>query len=1151
MKGPTVERNLFLYFLLVMTALVANNYALLSNIRDLNEHEQLVNQSYEVIGEIDAIESALAHAEAVARGYMMAPREEDFMSQLSQKTKDVWLHVDEVQKLTAENTGQQEALKKLRSLIDVRLEKLHENFRALRSGVQADFFAKYVIAGKKTMDELKNHLSTMEGVERRLLEKRGLEAARSYQLVIWTFFISALVNFLLAIAAYWLVRRQMTNQAKTLMEQEHRNWIQSNLIRLGQAFSQSLSPKLVADECVKIFTQNLGFTAANFYVANEGYISRTATMGGPLAPRENTRFSLEEGLVGAALHRKDIHQISEIPEGYFQIESGLGVAAPRALVFVPLHFQGAAIGVIELASFNTLDSKLADLLPQVQERLAAILSTALANEKQADLLEETQRQAEELQAQQEELRTNNEELEEQAAALLRAQERQQTQQEELRQINEELEAQARSLEHQQEVVNLRNDELESARRESEIRAVELERTNQYKSEFLAKMSHELRTPLNSMLILSALLTEDKDRNLTDQQIEFARTIHDAGADLLNLINDILDLSKLEAGKLTLSPETFSLKAFLHQVELQFRPIMDKKGINFKVELGAGTPDTLRTDRQRVEQVLRNLLSNAAKFTERGEVRLDIQMVAGDASRIRFAVHDTGIGIPAEKKQRIFEAFEQVDGTISRRFGGTGLGLTISRELAVLLHGVLEVESQENVGSTFVLEIPCSVEAAAKVTSPLKKIEPVGATLTAREPVEKPIAPPKNVDHLLAKVKDTAKGRSLLIVEDDEGFTKALEESARSHGFQPLSVTDGELALEVLNQHVPSAILLDVKLPGISGMSVLENIKQNSKLRHIPIHMISAMDYQVPALRLGAIGYLDKPVTMDGVKGAFERIERMLDKHVKQVLVIEDDERQSRAMLELLKGPGVEITVAKSAREALEVINQLEFECVIVDLTLPDLSGIELLEKVHAALGEEAPPIIIYTGRELSRDEEQKLREFSESIIIKGAKSPERLLDEVNLFLHRVESELPEEQRSMLSELRMREKSFENRSVLLVDDDLRNIFALTSALESKGLKVVAARNGVEALEMLDKNPHVDAILMDIMMPKMDGFEAIKRIRQKPDFKELPIIALTAKAMKGDHERCLQAGANDYLPKPVNLMNLISVLKVWLVGKGMWM
>lgn len=1135
-------KNLFFYFLVIVSALIANNYALYSNLQTLLEQEKWVTHTYKVLQSIESIYSDLRSAEAVGRGYMIVPREESFVVEMNNYVEDIWQHFALIDVLTGDNPNQQQDLQELRGLLEERLYSIQQNMVVARDPKALAKRTELILRGREATNILKHHFENMKGEEERLLKKRVEQATSSRRLVFITFFFSAFVNLALLTAAYWLIRRHLAAQAARLAEQDRKSWMQAQLIKLGKALSAVHTAKQVADETLKFLTKDLSFPAGHFFLTQEKSAVSIASVATSLKSSDNHRFSTDEGLVGAALKRADLHQIQDVPPSYFSIQSGLGNSVPKNLLFIPLRFQNTHLGVIELASFQDLSERTKELLEQVQDRIAVVLNATLAQEKQADLLEETQRQSEELQAQQEELRTNNEELEEQATALLKAQERQQIQQEELQQINEELEAQARSLELQQET-------LEISRRESEQRAVELEQANQYKTDFLAKMSHELRTPLNSMLILSSLLGENKDQNLSTQQLEFVKTIHGAGADLLNLINDILDLSKLDAGKLSVNVERFELKSYLQNLETQFQPVMNERNNRFIIEIGPHTPETICTDRQRLDQILRNLLSNAAKFTENGEVKLDVQISEGDASRLRLAVHDTGIGIPPDKKRAIFEAFEQVDGSISRRFGGTGLGLTISRELAHLLMGTIEVESQENVGSTFILEIPAQLELVKVQTPPAPaRVEP--APIPQVLPVTSP-SKDKDIDQLLERVRSSSKGRSLLIVEDDLSFIRALEESARAHGFNPVSVTDGETALELMRKHIPAAILLDIKLPGMSGMNVLESIKQDSRLRHIPIHMISALDYHVPALKLGAIGYLGKPVTVDGIKGAFHKIERMLDKQVKRVLIIEDDERQAKATIELLKGPGVEITPARSAAEAMDLVKSQDFECLIVDLSLPDLSGLELLEKLHLALGTHVPPIIIYTGRDLSREEEEKLRFFSESIIIKGAKSPERLLDEVNLFLHRVEADLPEEQRSMLTELRMREKDFEGRSVLLVDDDLRNIFALTSALESKGLKVVAARNGIEALDVLDKNPQIDAILMDIMMPKMDGYEAIRRIRAKAQYKKLPIIALTAKAMKGDHEKCLKAGANDYLPKPVNLMNLISVLKVWLNEKRMWL
>jgi CheY-like chemotaxis protein/signal transduction histidine kinase/CHASE3 domain sensor protein len=1146
-------RSLTFYFLAVVLALFANTFVLYQNLQRMTEQQWWVNHTSQVLNKISTIDAKMRSMEAIARGYIVAPTESDFVTDFDNLSREVYDDVNQLQYITLDNPPQQEAIKELRQLIGARFDRWQTNIPKMRSRlIKGKDLTDLVRGGKIATEHLTSHLERMAEIETKLLNERTVTAASSRRVVFVTFAASFIVNLVLALAAFWLFRGSLRSQIQTIKEASYKAWIQDGMARISTILSGQITPEQVAEQSLAFFTETLGVPAGKFYVLQDNHLELLAAHAGSLKEHGSNRYRMGEGLVGTAAKSKLIHQITDVPADYFPIESSLGHANPKVLCFIPLSFQNVPVGIVEFAAFDPLTDQQMELLREAQERIGTVLNASINLRRQAELLEETQRQAEELQAQQEELRTNNEELEEQANALLRAQERQQAQQEELRQINEELEAQARTLEHQQEVVNQRNAQLEDAKTELESRAVELERSNLYKSEFLAKMSHELRTPLNSMLILSSLLGENKDKNLSDQQVEFSRTIYDAGSDLLNLINDILDLSKLEARKLALRSEPFALQSLFDSIESQFRPMTDRKDLDFSIQADEKVPTVLRTDRQRVEQVLRNFLSNAVKFTDSGRVTLKVSLSPRDKKRARFEVEDTGIGIPDEKKRKIFEAFEQVDSSISRKYGGTGLGLTISRELASLLQGKIEVESRAGAGSKFILEIPMEVISSENPEMDKDTVQRAEAA-PAHEPQEaRGAISREKVDRLLAQIKSKVKGesRTLLIVEDDASFVKALEKSAHSHGFTPLSVEDGETALEFLNHHVPAAILLDIKLPGISGMGVLESIKQRSHLRHVPIHIVSGLEYQIPALRLGAIGYLGKPVSVEGVKGAFEKIERILDKKMKQVLIVEDDERQVHAMQELLTGPGVQIVTAHSAREALDRIQEIEFECIIVDLSLPDVKDFELLEKIHEELGGHVPPIIIYTGRELTPKEEERLRAFSESIIIKGAKSPERLLDEVNLFLHRVESELPEDQRAMLSELRLREKSFDGRTVLLVDDDLRNIFALTSALESKGLKVVAARNGFEALETLEKHPQVDAVLMDIMMPKMDGFEATRRIRRQERFKNLPIIALTAKAMKGDQEKCIEAGANDYLPKPVNLMNLISVIKVWLAGKKAW-
>lgn len=1108
--------RLSLLFIGIATILILNNGLLYLNFSQVKDNQWWVEHTHQVIRELESVAANLSEIESEGRGYFLT-KDASFLEQADVATADLSRHIDALKRLTADNPRQQETLQRLQELIQIRLNLQHRKREKIARGEKLTL--QGLLEGKQTMDRVQEFLNEVGTTERDLLAERNAQTKKSAETVVLSFLIGLIVNLVLTLASYYLIRRHLMNQDRALAEQMRTNWLQSHITELLRHLEGVLSIAEITQRSVQYLTTALNVPAGSLFLFSDGRLTGAASLGGRLS----RTYRLGESLVGGAAQRQDIFEVSDVPTDYFSLSSSLGEAQPRCLVFVPLYFETKLIGVIELAAFRSLENQEKELLEQLQDRIATLLSSAISRERQQELLEETQRQAEELQTQQEELRSSNEELEQQTSALQSSQERLQSQQEELRQINEELEAQAKTLEDQRENLNERNRALEAASR--------------YKSEFLAKMSHELRTPLNSMLILSSLLSEDKERRLSHDQREYATTIHKAGGDLLTLISDILDLSKLEARKLSLNPEKFTVSDLCQSLERQFRPMVEEKGLKFDISVGSVGADTLFTDRQRLEQILRNLLSNAIKFTEKGSVTLQIRP-GQNPEHLRFIVKDTGIGIPEEKKAKIFEAFEQVDSSTSRRYGGTGLGLTISMELAALLQGHVELDSREGRGSEFTLEIPSHVNATVVHSSePLALETPPPMVPSRRE--RKPI-----------KVAATTGERTVLIIEDDETFRKASVQAAATFGFKGITAADAEEAFAVLEAHLPAAILLDLKLPGMSGFGVLETIKRNPAWRHIPIHIISGHDYPMYALRLGAVGFLPKPANLDSIRSAFAKIERVIDRHIKRLLIIEDDEVQLKALTELLRSPETEIEVASRAMRALELLDAENFDCVILDLTLPDMSGLDLLEKIHHDHKVNVPPIIIYTGRELSRAEEDKLRHFSESIIIKGAKSPERLLDEVNLFLHRLESELPEDKRVILADLRVNERDFQGATVLLVDDDLRNVFAMTSALESKGLKVAAARNGLEALDALEKNKAIDLVLMDIMMPKMDGYEAIRRIRQMPEHKKLPIIALTAKAMKGDHEKCIAAGANDYLPKPVNLMNLLSLLKVWLGShKGM--
>jgi CheY-like chemotaxis protein/signal transduction histidine kinase len=731
-----------------------------------------------------------------------------------------------------------------------------------------------------------------------------------------------------------------------------------------------------------------------------------------------------------------------------------------------------------------------------------------------------------------------------------------SQQAELEQTNSQLEEQASILENQR-------DELQRAQVALTERAAELARSNQYKSEFLANMSHELRTPLNSSLILAKLLADNKPGTLNEEQVKFAQTIFGAGNDLLALINDILDLSKIEAGKVEVQPELLVIAGVVETLRRNFEPLARERRLAFTYSVDVGAPERLETDPQRLGQILKNLLSNAFKFTEQGAVSL--RVAAAPNGAVTFAVQDSGIGIPPEQQEIIFEAFRQADGSTHRKYGGTGLGLSISRDLARLLGGDVTVQSEPGKGSVFTLRLPLKYAGPIAIDrSSQTGVSPAPSELLQPEP------PPGRAAALLpafdfpvtiapaelrAPLVDDDRGRlaadsrTILIVEDDVRFAAILVDLARELGFLCVATHAGGDALAAAQKFKIHAIILDMNLPDRSGLEVLNELKRNPGTRHIPVHVVSVADFSQEALSLGAVGYALKPVKREQLMTAFERLEAKLQQNVRRVLVVEDDQRQRDSIRQLLSSEGVEISDAATATEALERLKQTTFDCLVLDLNLPDLSGYEMLQRMAETDEVSFPPVIVYTGRSLTRDEEQRLRRFSRSIIIKDVRSPERLLDEVTLFLHQVESKLPLERQRMLREARDRESAFEGRRILIVEDDVRNIFALSKVLEPRGAKVEIARNGREALEVLGRSSvaagtNVDLVLMDIMMPEMDGLTAMREIRKRPQWQKLPIIALTAKAMKDDQEKCLQAGANDYIAKPLDVDKLLSLVRVWM-------
>jgi CheY-like chemotaxis protein/signal transduction histidine kinase len=728
----------------------------------------------------------------------------------------------------------------------------------------------------------------------------------------------------------------------------------------------------------------------------------------------------------------------------------------------------------------------------------------------------------------------------------------QTQQRELQQTNEQLEQKAQQLAERNVEVERKNQEIEQARRALEEKASELALTSKYKSEFLANMSHELRTPLNSILILGQQLADNPDGNLTPKQVEFSRTIHGAGTDLLNLISDILDLSKIESGTVTVDAQEVFFPNLIDAIARPFRHEADTRQLSFDVEIDQRVGRSIVTDSKRLQQVLKNLLSNAFKFTERGGVRLNVSTAVGGWSPehpvlnqasavVAFEVSDTGIGIPLEKQRIIFEAFQQADASTSRKYGGTGLGLAISRELANLLGGEIQLHSTPGQGSTFVLYLPIkyvgpAAIAASPSTAPQQQPQPP-AVLAAV--AERPIEQIDDDRH------DVEPGDMiLLVVEDDPHYARVIMDLARDKGFKVLVAMRGIDALDLAKQFQPTAVSLDVFLPDMLGWTVLSQLKQNPLTRHIPVQIITLDEDRQHALARGAFSFVTKPTTTEGVEAALARIKDYATPRRKRLLVVEDNEVEQMSIRELLGYDDIEIVTTSTGTEALEILQKQPCDCVVLDLRLPDMTGFDVLERIRDNNALSDVPVVVFTGRELSPEEDAQLHTMARSIVVKGVESPERLLDETSLFLHRVVTDLPQEKQRMLERLTNSDEDLVGQTALLVDDDARNIFALSSVLERRGMRVLTATTGSEAVAILESSPDVAIVLMDIMMPGMDGYQTMEVIRQKPEYRKLPIIALTAKAMKGDREKCLEAGASDYLAKPVNTEQLLSALRIWL-------
>ncbi|MFN6482198.1 MULTISPECIES: response regulator [unclassified Nostoc] len=1190
-------------FALSLATLTAIGLISYQSTNTLIETSRKESHTYQVLSQLEDLNLQLTNAETGQRGYIITG-EERYLEPYNAAIQVINQKVREIQRLTADNPNQQNRLDILQPLLTERMAVMKDVIELRQSqGLEASQKAVLTDQGKQLMDNIQKVIQAMKNEENALLKQRSDKAQAAGQQTLASIVYSIpLFSLLLALIGFTLTRhisaplkqvsdlaekmadgdlsvslpdsdrqdeigvltrtfnQMIVNLRNTTQKNDEQNWLKSNLAEFTQMLQGQRNLENVSRMILSNLAPLVGASQGVFYFMDSIDDQPILKLLSSYAYKERknlaNQFHLGEGLVGQCALEKQRILLTEVPSDYIRINSGLGEAPPLNIIVLPILFEGQVNAVIELASFGPFNHLHLTFLEQLSENLGVFLNNIASQLQTQQLLEESIALTEELQTQQEELQQSNQRLEEQAHELEESQFLIKQSNEELQQLNEELEEKAELLEVQNREVARKNQEVERARKSLEEKAEQLALSSKYKSEFLANMSHELRTPLNSLLILARLLADNSLNNLTEKQVEYSRTIYSAGTDLLELINDILDLAKIESGTMSLDIEQIAFTDLETSLEQTFRQVAHNKELSFTIELDEKLPPTIYNDSKRLQQVLKNLLANAFKFTEKGGVKL--QIAQADNLMIAFAVSDTGIGIPAEKQKIIFEAFQQADGTTSRKYGGTGLGLSISRELAQLLGGRIELVSQAGQGSTFTLYLPRRQEKNDQnIIPPHEPTTSIHAASTIKEvPMleSKTVLldtykPAKVLSNFSSEIPDDREiiqpgDRILLIIEDDDKFARILLDMARQQGFKTIVALQSKQGLALAEQFKPNAIMLDIHMPEMDGWTVLDRLKHKPDTRHIPVHILSVDERQQRGLQLGAITYLQKPVSPEALTQVLTEIKGFIERQVKNLLIVEDDPVQAQSIIELIGNGDVQSTAVGTGAEALSILRSHHFDCMVLDLGLPDMSGFALIEQIKLEPRLLKLPIIVYTGKELSRQEETQLRGLAETIIIKNVRSPERLLDETALFLHRVQANLPPPKRQILEQLHQTDPVLANRKILIVDDDLRNIFALTSFLESYQMQVLFAENGRDGIEKLQTNPDINIVLMDIMMPEMDGYETTRAIRQQQQFRSLPIIALTAKAMPGDKEKCIEAGASDYITKPVDTEQLLSLLRVWL-------
>ncbi|RZK38284.1 MAG: response regulator [Pedobacter sp.] len=1192
----SLKTNLRLGLGLSLILLILSSLASYISIRNLIRNSELVAHSNEVIGGLDNMISTLKDAETGQRGFLLTNNKAFLEPYIGAREKVNTLYTS-IKGKTIDNSYQQRKIDELKEILDTRLTIIEKTIIMKENGEAVT--ESFLLDGKIYMDKVRQIIKDMQAEEKRLLSMRTADMNTFAGYTPLLIIFAAILSIVITIFFYRKVSMDFNERVKlqerlqeindetarriqliqniaaqisqgnyrarlddiskdglgalsgslnTMAESlqysfsllEDKEWMQTGIAKLNDKMVGEKDVNTLAEDMLDLLVEHTKSHVAALYILGDDRYLHLA--GGYALSKEghDKPIRLGEGLIGQCLESRELILLENLPDTDLTISYATGNTRPRTVLAFPIIRDGLMVGVIELGTLNTYPPRKLDFLRSVSNNIGVAIHVAQNRKKLQEFLEETQAQAEELQAQHSELEGLNAELEAQTQKIQASEEELRVQQEELLQSNQELEERSSLLEERNQTIQERNIEIQQ-------KAEQLELSTKYKSEFLANMSHELRTPLNSILLLSKLMADNEE--LDKEYTEYAEVIQSSGQGLLTLIDEILDLSKIESGKMKLEIDKISVDEVVSDLKSLFNPIAKHKNLEFEITTDEDIPNLMETDKMRLEQILKNLLSNAFKFTSQGKVSLALSADL-NYKTITFNVKDTGIGIAADKLNIIFQAFQQADGSTRRKFGGTGLGLSISKELAKLLGGDIKLSSTEGLGSEFSLSVPIHFsDNAAFLEEQRAQYEAEEKTRLSEK--AKAIIERFTVDRIPADVEDDRENilpddKVILIIEDDTAFAKTLLDFTRKRNYKGIVAVRGDVGIEMANAYNPLAILLDIQLPIKDGWQVMDELKSSPKTRPIPVHIMSSLAVKKESLLKGAVDFINKPVALEHMKQIFKKLEDALSRFPKKVLIVEENEQHAKALSYFLSNSNIQTLVAGNVSESIEALHRKEVDCVILDMGVPDKTAYETLETIKKSEGLENLPIIVFTGKNLSRGEESRIKQYADSIVVKTAHSYQRILDEAGLFLHLVEEKGKQETNSR-EHLGGLHEVLKDKTVLIADDDVRNIFSLTKALEQHNMKVLSATDGKEALRVLGENPKVDVVLMDMMMPEMDGYETTRTIREMNLYKQLPILAVTAKAMMGDREKCIAAGASDYISKPVDIDQLISLLRVWLYDR----